>query len=231
MSSSIPASPTCDARARLLLVEDDRELGPLLVEVLAENYRVEYARDGQSGLHMALTRNFDVMVVDRGLPVIEGLDLIARIRSKGVRTPILVLTARGTVADKIEGLDAGAEDYMVKPFEIAELLARLRALTRRGHDYTIDELRVGTRRFMVTERRVVTDDNGAVQLSGRESALLGALARRPGRVFTRGELIGLAFDYGDGEGIVDTYVYYLRRKLGRGVIATVHGLGYRLGDS
>ncbi|PRZ41062.1 two-component system response regulator QseB [Antricoccus suffuscus] len=231
MSNSTAAESNWTPSARLLLVEDDRELGPLLVEVLSETYQVEHARDGQAALHLALTRDFDVMIIDRGLPAIEGLELVARIRSKGLHTPILVLTARGTLEDKVDGLDAGAHDYMVKPFEIAELLARLRALNRRNHEYAADELRVGSRRFAVTERRVVTGDDDEVQLSGRESALLHALARHPGRVFTRTELIGLAFDQDDREGIVDTYVYYLRRKLGRGVIDTVHGLGYRLGDS
>ncbi len=206
-------------------------LGPLLAEVCSDDYEVEHATDGQSALHLALTRDFDVIVIDRGLPAIEGLDLVRRIRSKGVRTPALVLTARGTLADKVEGLDAGAEDYMVKPFEIEELLARLRALTRRNSDYDVDDISVGHLRFTYSQRRVITDGNVAVHLSGRESALLYALARRPGRVFTRAELLNLAFDQDDGEGIVDTYVHYLRRKLGRDVIATVHGLGYRLGDA
>ena len=116
---------------RLLLVEDDRVLGPLLIEVLAENHEVDHAPDGQAGLHLALTRSYDLMVVDRGLPAIDGIDLIGRLRARGIATPILILTARGTLADRVEGLDAGAEDYLVKPFEIDELLARLRALLRR----------------------------------------------------------------------------------------------------
>jgi len=216
-------------RSRLLLVEDDRDLGPMLAEVLSEDYVVEHARDGQAALHLALTREFEAMVIDRGLPAIEGLDLIARIRSQGIGTPVLVLTARGSLADKVEGLDAGAEDYVVKPFEIAELLARLRALTRRNHDRS-DVVRVGTLRFDVAQRRVMGRGVAAVQLSGRESALLQVLARRPGRVFNRRELLELAFDPNDSDGVVDTYVHYLRRKLGRDAIATVHGLGYRLGD-
>lgn len=226
----VTQSPDASGRLRLLLVEDDRDLGPMLVEVCSADYDVEHARDGQSALHLALTRDFDVMIIDRGLPAIEGLDLISRIRSKGVVTPVLVLTARGSLTDKVEGLDAGAEDYMVKPFEIAELLARLRALTRRNYD-RVEIIPIGDRSFAVGQRRVTTRGHVAVQLSGRESALLHALARRPGRVFNRRELLELAFDPDDSEGIVDTYVHYLRRKLGRDVIATVHGLGYRLGDS
>lgn len=225
----VAQSLTRRERPRLLLVEDDRDLGPMLVEVCSQDYAVEHARDGQAALHLALTQEFDVMVIDRGLPAIEGLDLIVRIRAQGVVTPILVLTARGSLADKVEGLDAGAEDYMVKPFEIAELLARLRALIRRNHD-RVDVIRLGDLRFDVGQRRVAGRGKVAVQLSGRESALLHALARRPGRVYNRRELLELAFDPDDSEGIVDTYVHYLRRKLGREVIITIHGLGYRLGD-
>ena len=217
-----------DGRPRLLLVEDDRQLAPLLLEVLGEDYRVDHAADGQAGLHRGLTRSYDVMVIDRGLPAIDGLALVSTLRSRGVVNPILLLTARGTVADKIDGLDAGAEDYVVKPFEIDELLARLRALLRR-HTEVTPTISIGRRRFEVQARRVTGGGEAPTDLSGRESALLETLARRPGRVFTRPELLSAVFDSGDTEGTVDTYVYYLRRKLGRGVVGTVHGLGYRIG--
>ena len=214
---------------RLLLVEDDRELAPLLVEVLREQYAVEHAGDGQRGLHAALTHAFDVMVIDRGLPAIEGVDLVARLRASGIRCPILLLTARGTVADRIEGLDAGAEDYLVKPFEIDELLARLRALLRRHVDQPAT-LRIGVGLHLEPAARVVVDASGRrIDLSGREAALIEIFARRPHQVFTRPELLAAVFTAQDGPGVVDTYVYYLRRKLGRNVIGTVHGLGYRLG--
>jgi two-component system response regulator QseB len=213
---------------RLLLVEDDRALGPLLVEVLTEQHEVDLAPDGQAGLHLALTREYDVMVIDRGLPAIDGISLISRLRRRGISTPILVLTARGTVADRVEGLDAGAEDYVVKPFEIDELLARLRALLRR-HSETAAMVSIGRRRLDVAGRRVLGDGADAVELSGKETALLEVLARRPGRVFTRPDLLQMVFDPQDGQGTVDTYVYYLRRKLGKEVVQTVHGLGYRLG--
>ena len=216
-----------DSLPALLLVEDDQQLGPLLVEVLTDDYAVTHARDGQEGLHRGMTRTFDVMVVDRGLPAIEGLDLVRRLRRHGVAAPILVLTARGAVADRVEGLDAGAEDYLVKPFEIDELLARLRSLLRR-HTDTAGTLAVGRLRLEVSTRRVVGGGT-AVELSGREAALLEILARRPGKVFSRPELLVTAFDTEDGPGSVDTYVYYLRRKLGRDVIRTVHGIGYQLG--
>lgn len=217
-------------RASLLLVEDDRALGPLLVEVLGEHYDVTLARDGQAGLHRALTDTPDVLVVDRGLPGIEGLDLVERLRRAGLRSPVLMLTARGTVQDRVEGLDAGAEDYLVKPFDVAELLARLRALLRR-HGDTSERLAVGDRSFDVRSRRVTGGPDGPVDLTAREAALLETLARRPRRVFTREELLELVFDGENVPNSVDTYVHYLRVKLGRGVVRTVHGLGYRMGES
>lgn len=216
---------------RLLLVEDDPRLAGLLEELLVgQGFTVEIARDGQAGLHAGLTRGFEVMVIDRGLPAIEGVDLVARLRSKGVLTPVLILTARGALGDRVEGLDAGAEDYLTKPFEVPELLARLRALLRRHADHA-EMLSLGRRRLDIAARRVV-GDNGAdeVALTERECALLRVLASRPSRVFTRDELLDRVFE-ADTQGAVDTYVSYLRRKLGREVITTVHGLGYQLGTA
>jgi two-component system response regulator QseB len=215
----------------LLLVEDDAQLSALLVELLTDaGYAVDLARDGQSGLHFGLTRQYAVMVIDRGLPAIEGVDLVLRLRARGVTTPVLLLTAFGTVADRVEGLDAGAEDYMVKPFEVDELLARLRALLRRHAD-AATMISVGRRRLDVPGRRVIGDGQAAVELSGRECDLLQVLAARPTRVFTREELLAQVFEDADSPGAVDTYVYYLRRKLGPGVVQTVHGLGYRMGSA
>jgi DNA-binding response OmpR family regulator len=190
---------------------------------------VSVARDGQDGLHQGLVGTFDVMVVDRGLPAIEGVDLVSRLRSRGVAAPILLLTARNTVADRVEGLDAGAQDYVAKPFDIDELLARLRALLR-PVSALAEELPVGQRRLVLAENRV-TSDHGApdVILSRREAELLAVMARRPKRVFTRDELLDGIFDGAETPGAVDTYVHYLRRKLGAGVVETVHGVGYRLG--
>jgi two-component system response regulator QseB len=217
----------------LLVVEDDAAFADLLADLLGdEGYSVDLARDGQAGLHRGLTRRYDAMVVDRGLPAVEGTDLVRRLRSRGVTCPVLLLTARGTVTDRVEGLDAGAEDYLVKPFEVPELLARIRALLRRHVDRA-ESLPLGRRRLDVTGRRVV-DDAGAepdVELSGRESGLLHALAAAPTRVFTREELLDRVFDAADSPGAVDTYVHYLRRKLGRDVVHTVHGLGYRMGTA
>lgn len=215
----------------LLVVEDDRELAELLDRLLtSEGYSVTLAPDGQRGLHLGLTRSFAAMVVDRGLPAIEGLDLIARLRSQGVLCPVLVLSARGATQDRVDGLDAGAEDYLAKPFEISELLARLRALLRRHADRAA-VLALGDRRLHLPTRTVRNADGSEVELSEREAALLALLATRPRQVFSRPELLRLVFGEAESESVVDTYVHYCRRKLGRGVITTVRGLGYRLGNS
>ena len=224
-------SPTPPA---LLLVEDDRQLGPLLVELLTDaGYLVDHALDGHTGLHRGLTRRYDVLVVDRGLPAVEGAELVSRLRARGVRAPALLLTARGTLGDRVEGLDAGAEDYLVKPFEVPELLARLRALLRRGGSEEAALVALGPEGTVldVAARTVRRPDGSEVELSGRETALLAVLAARPARVFSRDELLGRVFDDADSPNSVDTYVSYLRRKLGRDAVRTVHGLGYRMGTA
>jgi two-component system response regulator QseB len=219
------------AATSLLLVEDDTDLAALLDRALrAEGYDVTCAADGQRGLHLALTRTFDVMVVDRGLPAIEGLALVARLRAQGVATPMLVLSARGTTQDRVDGLDAGAEDYLAKPFELSELLARLRALVRRHHDHA-ELLPVPGGVLHLADRTVRRPQGSDVALSEREAALLIALATRPAQIFSRRDLLARVFDEAESENVVDTYVHYCRRKLGRGVITTVRGLGYRLGKT
>lgn len=215
----------------LLLVEDDPQLSGLLDELLTDaGYVVDVARDGQRGLHLGLTRQYDVMIVDRGLPAIEGADLIKRLRTKGVATPTLILTALGSVADRVEGLDAGAEDYLIKPFEVEELLARLRALVRR-HAQSATTVNLGCRSLDLPSRQVVGGGEDPTELSGRECDLLRILATRPSRVFTREELLVSVFSEADTLGSVDTYVHYLRRKLGSRVIETVRGTGYRMGTT
>ncbi|WP_030225299.1 response regulator transcription factor [Streptomyces sp. NRRL WC-3626] len=214
---------------RLLLVDDDRELADMLSGVLREEgYAVDIAPDGQRGLHLGLSRRYDVLVVDRRLPALDGLDLLRRLRSRTVRTPVLLLTAMGAVHDRVDGLDAGADDYLAKPFELDELSARLRALCRRALD-TTDVLRIGSGRLHVGRREVELASGEQVALAAREFALLWALASRPAIVHSRAELRRLVFQEAPASSIVDTYVYYLRRKLGRQIVRTVRGLGYRLG--
>ncbi len=173
------ASPA--GRLRLLLVEDEPELATMLARILDEDgYDVDVATDGQRGLHLALTRRYEVVVLDRRLPGLEGLDLLGRLRRQGVATPALVLSALGNPADRVAGLDAGAEDYLAKPFDVDDLLARLRALRRRH----LDSARV----LPLSEGRLNLDSRGVtsprlpVRLSERECGLLAALAARPAKV-------------------------------------------------
>ena len=213
----------------LLIVEDDRALSAMLVALFTdEGYDVDVAHDGQQGLHLALTGHFDAAIIDRGLPVMDGVELVGVLRSRGIAIPILVLTARGSTADRVDGLDAGAQDYLVKPFEVPELLARIRALLRRpddGSTLRVDGLVLNRVTRSVTGWGLPPD----VELSEREAALLTVLMLAPGQIFTRGQLLSSAFDGVDTPGVVDTYVHYLRRKLGRSAVRTIHGTGYRFG--
>ncbi|WP_275407509.1 response regulator transcription factor [Paractinoplanes ferrugineus] len=216
--------------ARVLVVEDDRELGPLLVRLFrGAGYEPDLAPDGQAGLHLALTRRYDALILDRGLPAIDGLDLLGRLRRTGITVPVLVLTALGTVADRVAGLDRGAEDYLVKPFEVDELLARVRALLRR-RPAVGEQMAVGSATFDLLARTVTGPDGSVTALSGRESDLLRLLARNPARAFTREQIVAQVFPDAAGVALVDTYVHYLRRKLGPAAVATVRGVGYRLGS-
>jgi two-component system response regulator QseB len=215
---------------RLLLIEDDRELGSMLVDLFTDQgYTVDLALEGQRGLHLGLSRSYDAMIVDRGLPAVDGIDLLRRLRGQAVTVPVLMLTAFGTVADKVAGLDAGAEDYLVKPFEIDELLARVRALHRRNLDQAT-LLPLGAGRLDPESHVVWLPTGEQVTLSGQECRLLHVLATRPRQVHTRASLRERVFDGARTESIVDTYVYYLRSKLGSGVVCTVRGVGYRLGE-
>jgi two-component system, OmpR family, response regulator len=217
--------------ARLLLVEDDAALRTMLTELLTDGgYTVEAAADGQRGLHLGLTHPFDVLLLDRRLPVVEGLDLLAGLRSRGVTTPVLMLSAIAQPADRVEGLDAGAEDYLGKPFDVDELLARLRALQRRHLD-SARSLPLGNGRLDLDTRQVHSAEPHVdpIRLSDRECSLLATLATRPGQVYSRNDLLAIVFPDAENEIVVDTYVHYLRRKLGRGVVDTVRGRGYRLG--
>lgn len=219
-----------DSGPRVLLVEDDVEVVEMLTKLLAgEGYRVDPAPDGQRGLHLALTRTYEVLIIDRMLPAIDGLDLLRRARGRGVATPTLVLTALGTVADRVTGLDSGAEDYLVKPFDVDELLARVRALHRRHRDGS-RTLPLGRGELDLALRRARRPDGTEVELSPAEFTLLRVLAERPRAVYPRDDLRARAFPEAASSAVIDTYVHYLRRKLGRGVVQTVRGVGYRAGE-
>ena len=220
-----------DIAPALLIVEDDRALSAMLVELFSgEGYRVDTAFDGQQGMHLGLTGTYDAMILDRGLPVMDGVNLVALLRSRGIVTPALILTARGSVEDRVEGLDSGAQDYLVKPFEVPELLARVRALLRRNDDAATVLQAGGLRLDLVTRRATgAMPDGEDVELSDREAALLATLMGAPGRIFTRSQLLDRAFEGAEADGTIDLYVHYLRRKLGKQVIRTVHGSGYRFG--
>lgn len=217
-------------RLRVLVAEDDRRLAEMLSNLLdSEGYEVEIARDGQRALHAGLTRAFDLAVLDRGLPAVDGLSVLRGLRDNGVTTPVLILSALGTAPDRVEGLNAGAEDYLAKPFDIEELLARLRGLTRRSSS-TVRTVRFPGGRLDAGNRTLTLDGGGRTVLSEREAALLELLARRPDQVFSRAFLLDEVFADADDPGVVDTYVHHLRKKFGRSLIETVRGVGYRLGS-
>ncbi len=220
----------------LLVVEDDPRLGPLLRRLLeGDRHVVELATDGPSGLELAEgVAGIDAVVLDIGLPRLSGLDVARRLRAAGSRLPILMLTARDTVGDRVTGLDAGADDYLVKPFAYQELAARLRALARRSSDAPA---RAGTTlsagEIALDERlRQVTVAGRPVDLSPREFALLECLLRHPDQVLSRDQLLDLAWPAGVAvtPNAVDAYVHYLREKLGpaAGRVETVRGVGYRM---
>jgi two-component system response regulator QseB len=218
---------TTDARPSLLLVEDDPVLGPLIAELLEGDYRISLIADGRNGLSAALGDPWDVMVIDRGLPGMDGIALISALRAKGISTPVLILTALGATDEKVRGLDAGANDYMIKPFDAGELGARLRALTR---SYTQPTVSIGDWELNAVGRSVRSVYGTLVTLTAKECELLAALATDPARVFRRDELIGSVFPSTDQPSVIDTYVHHLRRKISRTVIRTVHGVGYQIGD-
>lgn len=228
--TSSPSEAVFDA-PRLLLVEDEAELAGMLRELLVEEgYAVDVAPDGQTGLHRGLVDRYDLVVLDRRLPALDGLDLLGRWRRSGVTTPVLVLSALGNPVERVEGLDAGAEDYLSKPFDVDELLARLRALLRRHLDHArLLPLPAGG--LDVDAREVIGVGDAPIGLSVRECDLLATLATRPQQLFGRDDLLVMVFPDANNPVVVDTYIHYLRRKLGRGVIDTVRGRGYRLGRS
>jgi two-component system response regulator QseB len=220
--------PDVSVRPAVLAVEDDPRLGSLLTEALEEQYEVTVVQDAEAASTAVASGGFDVLVVDRGLPGIDGVEFVRRLRHSGNSTPVLMLTALGTVPDRVAGLDAGADDYLVKPFDFDELAARLRALLR--VHATADSLPVGSWEFFPAKRAITSPFFGRVDLTPREAALVQLLAAEPERVFSRATILRRVFGPGAWPGTVDTYVHGIRRKTERALIETVRGQGYRLGD-
>lgn len=194
---------------------------------------VDVAQDGERALGLARAKAFDAVILDVMLPGIDGFEVCRRLREGDVWAPVIMLTARDAVEDRVKGLDAGADDYLTKPFSLAELLARLRALTRRGPVERPTLLEVGDLRLDPAARRAWRGDT-EIELSAREFALLETLMRTPGRVFSQFELLEAAWDLGyeQKSNVVEVYVRYLRQKIDRPFdvrsLETVRGLGYRL---
>lgn len=215
---------------RVLLVEDDTLLRSQLSQVLDQaGYAVDQAADGQTALHLGMTEPYDAVVLDLGLPVMDGLTVLQRWRSQGRGVPVLILTARDSWHDKVAGIDAGADDYLAKPFHTEELLARLRALVRRSHGLASPLLQHGPI-TLDTRTGTVTLDGVTVGLTAHEYRLLAYLMHRPGDVVSRSELVDhlYAQDFDRDSNTVEVFVARLRRKLGAALIETVRGLGYRL---
>jgi two-component system OmpR family response regulator len=219
---------------RVLIVEDEPKMAGLLRRGLRqEGIAADLAGKGEDAVWMAGATEYDAIVLDLMLPGIDGFEVCRRLRDDGVYSPILMLTARDGVHDRVTGLDAGADDYLVKPFSYAELLARLRALARRTNGTRSPELRVGTLRLDPAKHRVWRGDR-EVELSAKEFAVLEVFMRRPGEVLSRFQLLEHAwdYDYENRSNIVDSYIRLLRRKIDRPFgttsIETVRGAGYRL---
>jgi DNA-binding response OmpR family regulator len=220
---------------RILVIEDDDRLARVIARVLRqERFEVDLAHDGETGLELALTGIHDALIVDWMLPRRDGLEIVRALRAEGVATPVLMLTARGEMPRRVEGLDAGADDYLGKPFAFAELLARLRALLRRGERPLLEP--VTTIGDVTIDFAAHSVHRGAqpIELSPREYALLETLVRNRGRVLSRDQLLERVWGY-DAEpqgNVVDLYIHYLRRKLGpdgrdgEPLIRTVRGSGY-----
>jgi two-component system response regulator QseB len=213
-------------RPPLLLVEDDPRLGPLISEALEAAYEVVLVADGPAGLAAATSGDFEVAVVDRLLPGLDGVALVEELRRSGSAMPVLMLTALGTVPDRVSGLDAGADDYLVKPFDLDELHARLRALLR---VHAAPVVRLGEWEFQPARLAIHSPYTGRVSLTPREAALLELLASDPERAFSRATILRRVFEPEAGPGTVDTYVHAIRRKTDRDLIETVRGRGYRIG--
>jgi two-component system OmpR family response regulator len=215
---------------RLLLVEDDPMLGSAVLQSLHDAaYAVDWVQDGTTASAALDGHDYELVLLDLGLPRRDGIEVLRQMRSRGDRTPVLVITARDSIDERIEGLDGGADDYLGKPFAVGELLARLRALVRRTAGATTSTLTNGMVVLELATKRAVS--NGIThELSQREFALLQALMLRPGAVLSRGQLEQSIYGWGEEveSNAVDVIIHGLRRKLGAERIRNVRGLGWRV---
>ncbi|MEX0838885.1 MAG: response regulator transcription factor [Parvibaculum sp.] len=215
---------------RLLVVEDDPDLNRQLVGALEEaGYAVDSAKDGEEGHFLGDTEPYDAVVLDLGLPEMDGVTVLEKWRRDGRVMPVLILTARDRWSDKVAGFDAGADDYVAKPFFMEEVLARLRALLRRASGHATSELECGPVRVDTRSSRV-TVDGRAIKLTSLEYRLLAYMMHHRDRVISRTELVEHLYDqdFDRDSNTIEVFVGRLRRKLGKDVIETVRGLGYRL---
>ncbi len=218
---------------RILLVEDDLRLASIIARVLGqERIEVDLAHDGDTGLDLALSGVHDVVILDRMLPGLDGMEVVRSLRDEGQSVPVLMLTALADLPERVEGLDAGADDYLGKPFAFEELLARVRALARRVERPVLPEIVEAGGVRVDLAGRTVERDGQRVELSPREWTLLETFVRNPGRVLSRDDLLEKVWGYdADPAGnVVELYIHYLRRKLdapGSSMIRTVRGAGYQ----
>ncbi len=217
---------------RVLVVEDEPDLARQLQEGLAgAGYAVDYAPDGEEAHFLGDTEPYDAVILDLGLPILDGVSVLEKWRKAGREMPVLILTARDTWSDKVAGLDAGADDYLAKPFKMEELLARLRALIRRSAGHASPELVCGPVR-LDTRSSKVTVDGTAVRLTAQEFKLLSYLMHHEGEVISRTELTEHLYDqdFDRDSNTIEVFVNRVRKKLDVNIIATVRGMGYQLSD-
>lgn len=215
---------------RILLVEDDPQLGDgLTVGLRQAGFAVDWVRDGAMAAQALETETFDLVVLDLGLPQLSGMEVIKRIRGQGKSLPVIILTARDTTADKIAGLDAGADDYLIKPIDLDELAARIRAVARRAAGRAEPVLRQGAVTLEPASRRVTLND-APVELSAREFSVLHVLLENAGRVMTRAQLESSIYGWRDepDSNALEVHIHHLRKKLGAEFIQTLRGVGYMI---
>jgi two-component system, OmpR family, response regulator QseB len=216
--------------SRILIVEDEPRLATFLDRGLSANgYSTKVVEEGEAAIRLADDRDFDLIILDLGLPDVDGVEVLRRLRARGEKLPVIILSARDDPGDKVEGLDAGSNDYVTKPFSLEELLARIRVRLRDEASAEATVLESGGISLDLRTRRA-TVDGETVELTAREFTMLETFMRHRGQVLSKEQLLShvWGYDYDPGSNVVEVYVGYLRRKLGDGVIETARGMGYRL---